>query len=98
MGLADRPSSTLAEWLSKEAGYSTADAEARAGHSRLVRPQALQPWPSADGGLPPPHLAQVVAHKVWVLGEVDRLQRQPPQPLAPVDGLRTVAWSKCSAL
>ena len=33
-------------------------------------------------------LAQVIAHKVRVFREVDRLQRQPPQTLSPVDGLR----------
>lgn len=32
-------------------------------------------------------LAQVVAHEVRVPRQVDRLQRQPPQPLPPVDGL-----------
>lgn len=31
--------------------------------------------------------SQVVAHEVGVLGQVDRLQRQPPQPLPPVDRL-----------
>lgn len=39
-------------------------------------------------------LAQVIAHEVGVLGEVNRLQRQPPQPLAPVDCLHR--GSRCS--
>lgn len=34
------------------------------------------------------YLAQVVAHEVGVLGEVNRLQCQPPQPLTPVDRLQ----------
>ena len=33
-------------------------------------------------------LTQVVAHVVWVLGQVDCLQRQPSQPLSAVDRLR----------
>ncbi len=37
-------------------------------------------------------LAQVVAHEVGVLREVDGFQRQPAQPLPPVDGLQ----SQCS--
>lgn len=32
-------------------------------------------------------LAEVVAHEVRVLRQVDGLQRQPPQPLPPVDRL-----------
>lgn len=33
------------------------------------------------------HLAQVVAHVVWVLGQVYRLHGEPPQPLPAVDAL-----------
>ena len=33
-------------------------------------------------------LAQVVAHEVWVLREVNRLQRKTPQPLPPINGLQ----------
>ena len=29
----------------------------------------------------------MIAHKIWVLGEVDSLQRKTPQALTPVDGL-----------
>eukprot|EP00967_Tisochrysis_lutea_P028417 scaffold33065_cov18-Tisochrysis_lutea.AAC.1 len=32
-------------------------------------------------------LAQVVPHVIRVLGQIDRLQRQASQPLAPVHGL-----------
>jgi hypothetical protein len=35
------------------------------------------------------HLAQVVAHVVRVLGQINRLQRQPSQPLPPVNALQT---------
>ena len=40
------------------------------------------------------NLAQVVAHVVWVLGQVYGLQRQPPQPLTAVNGL----WVQCGQL
>ena len=37
-------------------------------------------------------LAQVVSHEVWVFCQVNRLQRQPPQPLPSVNRLHSCTY------